>query len=229
MGAQDTENLTFEEKVKIIQERLLDWYDRHGRKYLPWRRDDVSPFQKLVAEILLQKTRAENILSVYSEFVRKYPDPQSLAKENEEKLAKLLKPLGLYRNRAKNLLKLAKALACKEIPRTREELEKLPGIGPYIANAFLVSAYGKCLPVVDTNVRRFVERVFSIKSKRDPRRDPKIWRFVERLLPSTRCREFIWALLDFSALICKAKNPECEKCPIRDVCDFYAKSSRPSS
>jgi len=212
--------MSFEEKVRFIQTRLLEWYGRFGRKNLPWRKGDLSPFHKLVAEVLLQKTRAENILRVFEEFRKRYPDPSILAREDEEKLAEFLKPLGLYRNRARNLIKLAKSLVARGIPSSPKDLEGLPGIGPYIANAFLVSAYGKCLPVVDTNIRRFVERVFSVESKRDPRRDPEIWKFVARLLPSEKCREFIWALLDLSALVCKAKSPDCANCPISEVCDY---------
>jgi len=228
MGAQDTQDIDFEKKIRYVQEKLLEWYDKHGRKYLPWRSDSVSPFHKLVAEMLLQKTRAENVLEIYSEFIKRYPSPRALANEDEGKLAELLKPLGLYRNRARNLLKLARELVHRGIPSSAGELEKLPGIGPYIANAFLVSAHGKCLPVVDTNVRRFVERVFSVKTKRDPRRDPETWRFVERLLPKKRCREFIWAVLDFSALVCRAKNPDCGSCPIKNVCDYYKRAVKPS-
>ena len=222
LGTQNTSHIGFDEKVKYLQRTLLKWYEIHGRKSLPWRRNDISPFHKLVAEILLQKTRAENIVPIYLEFIKRYPSAIELAKESEEKLAEFLKPLGLYRNRARNLIKMAKIIVDRGIPRDRRELELLPGVGPYIANAFLVTAYNYCLPVVDTNVRRFLSRVFSLRTKRDVRRDPFVWKFMERILPSQKCREFIWAVLDFSAKICKPK-PRCNVCPIKDICNFFTK------
>jgi len=221
--AQDTPGLELERKIAFIQEALLEWYKLHGRKHLPWRREGLSAFHKLVAEILLQKTKAENIVKVYTEFIKRYPDPASLAAEDENRLADFLKPLGLYRNRARNLIRLAKIISsAKEIPCDRSFLEKLPGVGPYIANAFLLSVCNKRVPLVDTNVRRLLTRVFSLRVKRDPRRDPEVWAFVEKLLPERNYREFAWALLDLAALVCKSKKPECRACPINTVCDYYS-------
>lgn len=222
MGEQDSSGITFHEKVAFIQRSLLKWYEKHGRKHLPWRAENVPKFHRLVAEILLQKTRAENVIEVYRRFVEVYPDPVSLAKADENELAEFLRPLGLYRNRSKNLIKLAKAISNKvEIPCNRDDLEQLPGVGPYIANAFLLSACNERVPVVDTNIRRLLKRVFSVEVGRDPRRDPSAWRFVERILPEENYREFTWALLDLAALICKSRKPSCHECPISLVCDYY--------
>jgi A/G-specific adenine glycosylase len=220
--AQDTPGLELKKKIAFIQEVLLKWYELHGRKHLPWRGEDLSAFHKLLAEILLQKTKAENIVKVYTELVKRYPDPASLAAEDENRLASFLKPLGLYRNRAKNLIRLAKIISSiKEIPCDRSFLEKLPGVGPYIANAFLLSVCNKRTPLVDTNIRRLLTRVFSLRVKRDPRRDPEVWDFVEKLLPERNYREFAWALLDLAALTCRSKKPKCQGCPINTVCDYY--------
>lgn len=217
-------------KIRRFQESLLHWYFNERKKRypwrdFPWREEKIGSYGKLIAEILLQKTRAENIVEIYGKFLRKYPTFLDLARADYEDLASFLTPLGLYRNRAKSLIRLAKGLLeMSEIPSTREDLMKLPGIGPYIANAFLVTAYNKRLPVVDTNVRRVCKRVFSVKSKRDPRRDKKIWEFVELLVPAKNCREFMWALLDFSAVVCRKRNPKHDECPIAEICDYFSSS-----
>jgi A/G-specific adenine glycosylase len=222
MGTQNSSNVELRKKISFIQRTLLEWYENSGRRNLPWRREDVSPFHKLIAEVLLQKTRAENIIEIYEKIVEKYPGPTELAQEAVSKLEELLRPLGLYRVRAKNLVELAKVFSNKaEIPCNRDELENMPGVGPYIANTFLVSVCNKRVPVVDTNIKRFINRVFSIDVKRDPRRDPRVWDFVEDILPETNYREFIWALLDFAALVCKSSKPKCSVCPLSSVCDYY--------
>jgi len=219
-------NEKLDRKIRKFKGKLLRWYrTERKKKYLwrdfPWRREQTGDYEKLIAEILLQKTRAENIVETYNKFLMKYPTLSDLGRAHYEDLVDLLTPLGLQRNRARNLIKLAKALLeLGYIPSDHKNLRKLPGIGPYIANAFLVSAHNKRLPVVDTNVRRICERVFSIVSKKDPRRDKKIWEFVELLLPAKNCREFTWAILDFSAIVCRRKNPRCDKCPIAKICDY---------
>lgn len=239
MGAPDTEDVEAEpvlpeglgRKLRGFREALLSWYfgerrEKYPWRDFPWRSDEAGKYEKLVAEILLQKTRAENVLEVYRNLLERYPTFEDLARARYEDLAELLKPVGLYRNRARSLVKLARRVVeLGGVPSSPEELEKLPGVGPYIANIFLVLALNKRLPVVDTNIRRVCERVFSVKAKRDPRRDPEIWRFVEALLPRENFKEFILALLDFSAVICRKKNPRCAECPVAGLCDHLASAS----
>jgi len=188
---------------------------------------NFGEYERLVAEILLQKTRAENIVDVYNEFLKKYPTYRDLAVANYRELVDLLRPLGLYRNRSKNLINLGKELAkMGKVPDSSEELIKLPGIGPYIANAFLVFTHNRRLPIVDTNIRRVCERVFSIETKRDPRRDPETWDFVDLLMPEEQPRDFMFALLDFSAIICKKREPEHDICPVSNICNFLSSESK---
>ena len=210
--------------VKAFQESLFEWFSLNGRKF-PWRKPGKSPYEILIAEIMLQKTKAENIVPTYLKFLEKYPDFEALSKADLNELQQTIKILGLSNVRAKNILKLAQEIKkIGYIPSERDELLNLPGIGPYIANAFLLAAYNQRLPVVDTNVRRIYERVFSFKSKKDPRRDKKIWTFAEKILPKNNYKEFTWALMDFCACVCKAKNPSCSSCPIRSICEQGKKS-----
>lgn len=207
-------------RVTAFQDRIMDWFRRNKRKF-PWREPERSPYEILIAEIMLQKTKAENIVDTYLNFIKKYPDFQALSRARLGELSNILKVLGLSNVRSKSIFRLTKEIVMLgKIPRERETLLKLPGIGPYIANAFLVSAHDRRLAVVDTNVRRLYKRLFSFESCRDPRRDKRIWIFAERMLPSNSCKEFTWSLMDFCASICKAKDPLCPSCPLNDICDY---------
>jgi len=208
------------DRVSLFQSRLLDWFKKRGRKF-PWREPWRTPYEVLIAEIMLQKTRAENVVDTYLEFVERYPNFEALSNATLSELSKILEVLGLSKIRAKSLSKLSKEIVrITQIPRKREELLKLPGIGPYIANAFLLYAYGERLPIVDTNVKRLYERLFSFRSGRDARRDKRAWVFAESLLPKTDLKDFNWAIMDFCASICKAKNPLCPICFLNDICDY---------
>jgi A/G-specific adenine glycosylase len=208
-------------KVNIFREKLFEWYENNFRTF-PWRDHKASPYQILVAEIMLQKTRAENIVDIYRQFIETYPNPMKLSQTSIPALIDLLKPLGLYKIRSKRLHEMGKVLVkMGEIPNNSESLKKILGIGPYILNSFLLVAFNRRLPVVDTNIRRLYEKVFSIKSKKVPRRDKFIWKFAKRILPEKNYKEFTWALLDFSALVCAKKHPKCQICPLTKICDFY--------
>jgi A/G-specific adenine glycosylase len=111
------------------------------------------------------------------------------------------------------------------VPDTKEELLKLPGIGPYIANAVLASAYNKRVAVLDTNIIRILERFFEIRSsKTRARTDPILWGVAQRLLPKKTniCKTWNYALLDFGALVCSHYNPQCKECPCRRRCNYFS-------
>ena len=213
-------------KIRNFRRSLFAWYSKNGRDF-PWRKPGRSNYEILLAEMFLQKTRAENIVDTYRDFTKKYPDFDSLRSARRSELERLIRPLGLYRNRAKSLRALARRVhEIGHLPSTREELLQLPGIGPYIANFFMVAAYGRRLPIVDTNVRRLYQRVFSFESKKDPRRDKHVWGFVAETLPKKDVKRFLLAVLDFSALVCKRTCPVCERCVLCSICDAYISESR---
>lgn len=234
---QDTRklNLIFEKedikkKAKFFRKNIVSWYLISGRKF-PWRESNVSPYAKLIAEIFLQKTRAENIVDVYNKFLESFPTIDDLAKADNKSIESIIQPLGLQKARSKNLLGLANELAknnSSEIPSKQEELLKLPGIGIYIANAYLISQYKIKSPVVDTNFNRVYSRFFSVPMKGDPRRNPFLLKFAEYMLPDDHFKEYTFGVLDFAALICQNKNPKCNDCLVNKFCDYFQQIKKKS-
>jgi A/G-specific adenine glycosylase len=154
----------------------------------------------------------------------RYPTPSALAGADPDDVAALLRPLG-FTHRSRRLPKLARALVERHrgaVPSTPDELVALPGVGRYIANAVLVVAFGRPLPLVDPSVIRVVERVFGVSSKRSrPRDDPSIWSFVASLVPPDDPATFGLALVDVGALICTPRRPDCFACPLRPRCRAF--------
>ena len=213
------------QRIRTIQTKLMKWFKENQRDF-PWRDSRKTKYDILIAEMMLQKTRAGGIVKTYLKFIKKYPGFQELSKASQSEIAHMIKPLGLHNMRSKNFINLCASLKHRKwkIPSSKEELLKLPGVGDYIANAYLVVALNKRVPIVDTNIKRIYNRLFSIVPTKDPRRDENIWIFCESLLPKRKYKEFNWALLDFAALVCKSKKPECKSCPLRNYCDFYQNS-----
>jgi A/G-specific adenine glycosylase len=209
-----------------FQKDLLNWWTVHKRNF-PWRKAK-NPYQLLIAELLLRKTTAEQVRKVYPKLLEKYPSPLSLCSANKKDLENLLKPLGMQKIRADLLKKFAcsyLSLFNKKSKISESELLKLPGVGKYAANAVFSLIYGKCVPMVDTNFIRILERIFGIKSNKSrPRNDPLIWKKAKEILPCDRAGNFNLAVLDFSALVCKATNPKCDRCFALSYCKFASEN-----
>lgn len=211
-------------KKARFQRDLLRWWAKYKRNF-PWR-ETKSPYELLIAEILLRKTTANQVLTVYSKLLKEYPNPFVLCLADKSDLEALLKPLGMYKTRAELLKKFACAyltfLKNSENNKfSRSELLKLPGIGNYAANAVLSLIYNECVPMLDTNFIRILERVFGIKSNRSrPRNDPYIWKEAKDILPCKKARDFNLAILDFSALVCKHIQPKCFECFAKEYCSY---------
>ena len=215
----------YSKSKKIIGILLLEWWGKNKRSF-SWRRSK-KPYKVLISEMLLRKTTAKQVQESYSEFIKKYPDPKVLSKADENELSKRLKPLGMEYKRAELFLKFGKVITKNfrgKVPATEKELLKLPGVGQYAANAVLSFSHNKNVPMVDTNFIRFIDRVFGFKSKKSrARNDTEIWEFASTLIPEGRSRDFNLAVLDFSAVLCKAKNPKCDMCPLIKYCVFHKK------
>lgn len=210
-------------KSDQFAQKLATWFEKNERIF-PWR-ETSDPYRVLLAEIFLRKTDAKKVLGIYEHFIRHYPEFETLVNANVRDLENFLRPLGLYRRRAKELKNLAQIVMTRhrgEIPRSREELLGLPGVGDYIANAILCFVFGKDVPLLDTNVIRVVTRVFSFKPKRKRARDdPEMWRAVRQMVPRGKARDFNLATLDLAATICHPRKPECVVCPVLSLCDYY--------
>jgi len=198
--------------------RLLRWFRENGRNY-PWRQS-TDPYRVLMAEIMLQRTKADQVLPVYLSFIERFPTPRALAMAPPDEIRKVFASLGLMW-RAERVMKLGAVLMSDHrgrVPDTREELLSLPGVGEYAADAVLCFAYGRNVAVVDANVCRVIGRVFGLKPRGEARRDPRYRSIVQGMIPGERARESNWALIDLASLICPPRNPKHMECPLLKIC-----------
>lgn len=204
---------------------LLLWYKVNKRDF-PWRYSN-DPYKILVSEILLQKTNVSKVLPVFTQFIQKYPTINELRVAKQTEVEIIIKDLGLA-YRAERLISIAKQIAAdyqNKVPSQKNQLLKLRGLGNYVSSAVRCFAYNKRDAIVDTNIVRLIERVFNFKSSKNrPRDDKAIWQFAESLLPITKTKDYNYALLDFSALICSASNPRHDICPLKNICKYYKKN-----
>jgi A/G-specific adenine glycosylase len=204
---------------------LLAWYDRAARD-LPWRRPDAGPWAVLVSEIMLQQTPVSRVLPAYDAWLTRWPTPSDLAAEPAGEAVRMWGRLG-YPRRALHLHQCATIIRDEHdgvLPQDVEILEQLPGIGAYTARAIAAFAYGQRVPVVDTNVRRTVARAVDGRAAAGPPSTTRDHRAVEALLPNepTRAARFSVALMELGALICTARSPRCDVCPIARDCAWRA-------
>lgn len=214
-----------------FQRSLLEWY-RSGRRRFSWRNGRRTAYQTLIAEMMLRKTDSAKVERLYDAFIARYPSPEVLAAADEAALRDEIRLLGIA-DRARLLRLTAQQLIEQHggrVPANRAALMRLPGVGRYIANAVLCFAYRRDAALLDTNIIRVVERVFSVRSgKPRPRDDPKLWEFAASLVPEGRAVSYNRALLDLAATICTASKPQCERCPLNQICDFARETKHQSA
>jgi A/G-specific adenine glycosylase len=210
-----------ENKDNTFVKVLLEWYKANKRDF-PWRNENLTPFQVLLAELMLQKTNATQVEKIFPDFIENYPNPHSINELEESFLSDLLNPLGLYNRKARDLKKLAEKIFNNNntVPNDKKKLLELPGVGDYIANAVLCFAFEKKVPIIDANVGRVMKRVYSFPVKEAPSRDKKLTERMEEIIPDNNFRDFNYAILDFAALTCLPRNPRCLECPIYELCDY---------
>ena len=189
------------------------------RRSFPWRRSERSPYELVVAELLLQQTRAEQAAKVFPALVSHCPDWPALARMPRADLEEMLKPLGLHRRRAATLHALSRAVLQRGLPVSASELEALPGLGQYMARAIAAQLSSEVVAPIDTNVARVLERVFGPRRLADLRHDPGLQRLALALVPPSDSGGYLVALLDFAAAICKPRAPRCHECPLT-ACRF---------
>ncbi|HKO35763.1 MAG TPA: DNA (cytosine-5-)-methyltransferase [Pyrinomonadaceae bacterium] len=220
------------ERIANIQKELLAWFEQNERQF-PWRQTS-DPYKILIAEKLLQQTAvSEKVVSAYQMIVERHPTVRALARASGQDLEPFIQPLG-FNYRARELPVLAKTLVKQErgrIPRDLKSLLSLPGIGDYSARAILSFAHNSDVPIVDTNIARLLYRLFGLQEAlpSNPARSTKLNTLAARLLPLGKSRKFNLAALDLCASICKARQPQCTKCPIQAACCYGQKASRSNS
>jgi len=217
------ESSQIHEKIEEFRKRIIEWYEAWGDKHLPWR--NISDgWAVLVASFLLRKTTTAQVAKIYTEFLKRYPNPQALLSASEDEVKELIRPLGIEHQRSRHLLELARELVKRfggEVPCDKDRLKELPGVGDYIASEVMLSACGRSQPLLDRNMIRVIERVFGVRSaKKRPHTDRALWRFAEMLVPQDpeKAKKFNFGVLDFARKICTALDPKCIKCPVRDLC-----------
>jgi A/G-specific adenine glycosylase len=206
---------------------LLGWYDRHGRA-LPWRETD-DPYHILVSEVMLQQTQVDRVLPKYHEWLGKYPSLSALADATQADVADTWYPLG-YNIRPQRLQSIAREAVEHyggRLPSDEATLRSFKGIGAYTAGALSCFAFGRRAAIVDTNVARVLLRMFVGPG------DPKthairrhLWNVSRAVLPRKRVFDFNQALMDFGAMICTARTPQCPRCPMRPICVSWQREGR---
>ena len=209
--------------VKVLRERIIEWYSAHGDYWLPWRlRSDA--WSILLAGVLLRNTTVKQVLGVYSTLIEKYPSPASMETARIEEIKELIRPLGMQHTRAPLLVELAKTITAKYrgvIPCNLEDLLSLPGIGAYTASEILLAACNQPVLLIDRNFIRVVYRVLGFKPKKNnPYKDAEYYALAKKLVPSNikRAKKFNYGIFDFARKVCKARGPKCVICSLRDIC-----------
>jgi len=208
------------QKQESFREKLLSWYKKNGRSF-SWRHTK-NPFHILVAEFLLRKTQADRVAIVYDNFCSKYQKPQDMLEANPIEIEENLKGLGLQQ-RIRWLLETCEQLVKYyqgRVPSTYESLCELKGVGSYTANMILCLGYGQdCIPI-DNNVARLVSRVFGVKRQGDTRKEREVESALTEIKTNGKSKDISLAMLDFSALRCRASKPDCVDCPLTIICEY---------
>jgi A/G-specific adenine glycosylase len=197
---------------------LLKWWKCNGRSF-PWR-VEKDPYKLLIAEFLLHRTRAKNVVSVYSQFIEKFPTVKKLTESDPGEIERMLHGIGL-RWRVDGLLKTANLIQSNfdgRIPMERKLLLSFPGIGDYIASAVRVFSGGFDDPLIDTNTARIISRIYDLKIRDSTRKSPKIRELYSILRDRAESSKFGFALIDLGPIMCLPKEPRCIDCPVVRYC-----------
>ena len=206
-----------------FSKKLINWYSVNKRS-LPWR-NTKDPYKIWLSEIILQQTQVKQGLPYYNKFIDRYPNVGSLSDSKEQDVLKNWEGLGYY-SRARNLHKTSKLVVedyKSQFPKTYDELIKLPGIGDYSASAISSFSNDEVRPVLDGNVYRFISRLFGISTVINTSGSLKEFKILlNKLICVNNPSDFNQAIMEFGALVCKPKTPNCQNCIYNKVCfSFY--------
>lgn len=201
-------------------DRLLAWFDEHGRKDLPWQHPR-TPYRVWISEIMLQQTQVATVIPYFQRWVVSFPDIAALAAAPADDVLSHWSGLGYYA-RARNIHKTAMICANEhggELPPTAESLRALPGIGPSTANAIVSQSADRPAAVLDGNVRRVLARHTATEGWTGNSSVQKmLWAEAESRLPASRGADYTQAVMDLGALVCTRARPACESCPVGTDC-----------
>jgi len=199
---------------------LLAWFDRHGRKDLPWQHPR-TPYRVWLSEVMLQQTQVRTVIAYFERFVAALPTLQSLADAPQDRVLALWSGLGYY-SRARNLHRAAQLCIEKhggELPRDFDALAALPGIGRSTAGAILAQAFGLRFPILDGNVRRVLARWHGVRGwPGETAVQRELWTHADAHTPGERVADYTQAIMDLGATVCVRSRPLCTACPVARGC-----------
>ena len=215
------------QKKNIFLKEILKWGEENFKNY-PWRLEQ-NPYKIFIAEILLGRTKAHQVVPVFKKIMKEYPTLKKFLEINSNKVRDFFKSLGLIK-RSEFVIEMILRIKIdfnSQIPYTFSELISLKGIGRYSANAILCFGFSQRRPLLDTNFIRIYERVFKIKAKtKTPKSDKFLWEFSEYLLPKKNFIKFNYAILDLGGNVCISKKAKCLECPLKVICIYFKENRK---
>lgn len=208
----------------LFSTNILEWYT-YNQRTLPWRTNN-GPYHVLVSEFMLQQTQVPRVIEKFKEFMERFPALQDLAHASKAEVIEAWSGLG-YNRRALLLHKFAQEVCEKYdgiIPSSKEQLQELPGMGPYTTGAILSFAYNLSEPAIDVNIRRIYLRFFQGKDQGLPmskKEEQELYQLAKQTIPTHKSAEFHSALMDFGSLVCTRNAPSCPDCPLQKSCAFF--------
>lgn len=218
----DVNNLPVLSKIymKKFSYNIIMWYEKFGRKNLPWQ-INKNPYKIWLSEIMLQQTQVSVVIPYFNNFIKNFPTIFDLANSNEDKILFLWTGLGFY-SRAINLYKTAKIIVNDyngQFPKKLFQLIMLPGIGKSTAGAILSLSFNKFFPILDTNVKRVLSRFFGISGYLENKTvNDYLWDISNRVTSKKHVAKYNQGIMDIGSMICKNKNPICKLCPLKKNC-----------
>lgn len=214
MKASVTQNFT---------QPLLDWFEKNGRKNLPWQ-TPRNAYRVWVSEIMLQQTQVKTVIPYFTRFIARFPDIHSLSIASEDEVLAHWSGLGYY-SRGRNLHKTAMIINNNfqgNFPDNLEELIKLPGIGESTGAAIASLAFNKSTAILDGNVKRVLSRYFMVDGLPGIASvKQQLWQLANECMPKDNCAKYTQAIMDLGATCCTNKNYNCTQCPLKFTCLAY--------
>ncbi len=206
---------------------VLDWYQRYGRKTLPWQLEK-TPYKVWLSEVMLQQTQVATVIPYFERFIARFPTVNDLAVAPQDEVLHLWTGLGYYA-RARNLHKAAQTIAADHggvFPTNFDAVNALPGIGRSTAGAVLSLSLGQHHPILDGNVKRVLSRCYAVDGWPGEKKvENRLWQIAEEVTPAKGVEQFNQAMMDLGAMVCTRSKPKCELCPLNTRCEAYAHNS----
>lgn len=199
---------------------VLAWYDKFGRKHLPWQQNKTL-YGVWLSEVMLQQTQVATVIPYFERFIKTFPNVTALANASQDEVLHLWTGLGYYA-RARNLHKAAQKVRDDfngNFPTDFEQVWALPGVGRSTAGAILSSVLNQPYPILDGNVKRVLARYFAMEGWSGEKKvENRLWELTEQVTPTERVADFNQAMMDIGAMVCTRTKPKCTLCPLQPDC-----------